>query len=127
REPQHHAASALKCLTLLTRHIPPPRFHPFDYLGRMLRHRIVQVLLAADHLTYLLVDVGDLDTLALHLPGDLVRESARCLAQRQSGLDLLKAVINGVDPGLHAMPASLLVAADPRWRLGVNPSWQLTR
>lgn len=81
----------------------------------LLRHRTVQLFLAADIVADNLRGVGDASALAHRLPRDLVNEVAGAIAGDKQCLDKLREQFLGASPN-HAMAASVLHAAGISWR-----------
>jgi uncharacterized protein YjbI with pentapeptide repeats len=80
----------------------------------LLRHRPLQLLLAAAYLLRDLQEEGSCRSLAQRLPGDLVREAGSEAVRHPTVLDTLRAGLDG-RPEWHAMTASLLQASGVEW------------
>src|SRR5262249_3791749 len=83
-------------------------------LVRVLRHRAIQRILAAERITADLHSDADCDFLALRLPRDLVCAAATPAASDAAALDHLHRLLAG-PMWSHAMAASLLHAAGVAW------------
>jgi uncharacterized protein YjbI with pentapeptide repeats len=83
-------------------------------LSRALRHRSVQVLLAARQIAGELRGEGDCPSLSLRLPRDLVQAVGAEVGGDRRCLDRLRGLLAG-PPGPHAMAASILHAAGASW------------
>jgi len=84
---------------------------------QLLRHRPVQVLLAAEGLLRMLHDRSPAIRLGMHtFPPDFVRHAATLARASRAALARLVELVRG--PGLeaHSIAASLLLAARPDWR-----------
>jgi uncharacterized protein YjbI with pentapeptide repeats len=85
-------------------------------VARLMRHRAVQLLLAADRVTWNLSRGERYDDLTMMLPRDLVNEIARRVRHRPAALDTLRGLGAEHHGGrITATAASILVAADPAW------------
>lgn len=82
--------------------------------SRLLRHRILQRLLAADYLRRS-IDSSALKELPL-LPRDLVIEAGEAIRDAPPTLARLRRLAKRTRTGHPAMAASLLFAADPAWQ-----------
>jgi uncharacterized protein YjbI with pentapeptide repeats len=85
----------------------------------LLRHRSVQLLLAADIIAENLRGAGDASALAHRLPRELVNEVAAAIAGDMPCLDKLHEQFSGTHRN-HAMAASILHAAGISWRPEVD-------
>jgi uncharacterized protein YjbI with pentapeptide repeats len=89
--------------------------HP--HLHRLIRHRAVQLLIAADRLA---ADLANADVpcsfLGRLLRRDLVVETGLLIRDRPEITDRLASMVAAVTPWTHAMGASLLHAAKIGWR-----------
>jgi uncharacterized protein YjbI with pentapeptide repeats/energy-coupling factor transporter ATP-binding protein EcfA2 len=83
-------------------------------LSRALRHRTVQMLLAADKVVGDLRSEGDCEPLSLRLPRPLVQAVGTAVAADRGCLERLRRRLAG-PPWGHAMAASVLHAAGARW------------
>src|SRR5262249_17029298 len=117
-----------KCLERIDDpHLAMDRDTNEEALHCLLRHRIVRLHLATDRLVYCLCDGGELETLNRPLPHDLIREVAKVISLRGTCIDLLTALLRQDNGVMHAMAASILVAAGVPWRPQVNCHWRLGR
>src|SRR5262249_26893778 len=108
------------CLNLMTVAKPPadaPAGFP-PVVMRVLRHRAVQVELAAERIVADLREGGDCDYLACRLPRDLVRAAARLLPPDDRAAERLREFAAG-PAWRQAMSASLLHALHVGW----EPIW----
>jgi uncharacterized protein YjbI with pentapeptide repeats len=94
------------------------RHGPDEALFRMIRHRAIQLLLAADRIADDLAEGTEYQALTNPLPRDLVREAALRIAGRLEAMDRLQRRITGPDSTIHPMAASLLHAIRQGWRPG---------
>ncbi len=86
-------------------------------LPRLIRHRPVGLLLAADRITSILEDGRVNMSLARQLPRELIEEAALRIADNTRALQHLSDwLIRGDQSAVHPMAASLLHAATPGWR-----------
>jgi uncharacterized protein YjbI with pentapeptide repeats len=92
----------------------------------LLRHREVQLLLAAEQIAHELAGDSDCDFLRVRLPGELVRSAGAKLTGDDRRLERLKKFLAGPS-ATHAMAASLLLAADKNWAPGRGSVRQLAR
>ncbi len=83
-------------------------------LPRALRHRVVQVILAAGKVIDDLRGEADCEYLALRLPRELVEVVGDAVAGLQSCQGRLRELLDG-PPWSHPMSASILHAAGARW------------
>jgi uncharacterized protein YjbI with pentapeptide repeats len=89
-----------------------------DYAVRLLRHRAVRVLLAADVIAERLVAgalLRDLDP-AAPMPPELLRATAAAVRAMPDAMARLDRMLGGIAQRTDAMAASILLAADPAWR-----------
>lgn len=93
---------------------PPGRGGPD--LVRLLGHRAVRVVLAAQRIVWDLAAGGGGEYLRYHFPPDLVREVARLLAFRLPAGRALQSFVDGRDRATHRTAATLQLAADAAWR-----------
>jgi len=89
--------------------------HPGERLLRLIRHRPVQLLLAADGIAGAIKHRDESETLAVTLPRDLVAEVASRIADDSQAVDRLRSLITGHDRSVHPMVASLLNALRIGW------------
>ncbi|MBI3468085.1 MAG: pentapeptide repeat-containing protein [Planctomycetes bacterium] len=82
---------------------------------RALRHRPVQILVAAERIAGDLRAGGNCKYLIGSIPVELVREVATDVASDQKALDHLQALLAAADRNLHAMAASILHATHTGW------------
>jgi uncharacterized protein YjbI with pentapeptide repeats len=87
----------------------------------LLRHRVMRVLLAADHLSDALATAEDCPSPAARLPRDLVAETATRIAAAPTALERLGELLAVDAPQDHPMAASLLHAAGAGWTPGRDP------
>ncbi len=86
-------------------------------LLRLIRHRPVGLLLAADRITSILEDGRVKMSLARQLPRELIEEAALRIADNTQALQHLSDwLTRGDQYAVHPMAASLLHAATPGWR-----------
>ena len=84
---------------------------------RLVRHRPVRLLLAADRITSILEDGRVKMSLARQLPRELIEEAALRIADNTQALQHLSDwLTRGDQYAVHPMAASLLHAATPGWR-----------
>jgi uncharacterized protein YjbI with pentapeptide repeats len=81
----------------------------------MIRHRAVQLLLAADRIGDEIARGEECPALADLLPSDLVQEAALRIAGRPEAVDHLGRLLAGPDEATHPMAASLLHALRIGW------------
>jgi uncharacterized protein YjbI with pentapeptide repeats len=88
-----------------------------ERMCRLIRHRPVGLLLAADRIKEI-AERGHADSaIARQLPYDLVQEAARTITGNAAALQHLSEWLNHCDhSAVHPMAASLLHAAAPGWR-----------
>ena len=94
------------------------RHDPDEALFVMIRHRAVQLLLAADRLADDLAEGVNYETLAHPLPRDLVREAALRISGRPEVVERLQGLIADTDRPIQPMVASLLHASQVGWKPG---------
>lgn len=87
-----------------------------DTLHRLIRHRSIQLLLAADWLADDLTRGVACEALTSQLPRALIDETAWRLAGRPESVQSLKHLIAAPDESRHAMVASLLHALRVDWK-----------
>jgi uncharacterized protein YjbI with pentapeptide repeats len=80
----------------------------------LIRHRDVQLLLAAEQIVHWLGGNSDCGFLRLRLPAEVVRRAGAKLTGNEHSLGRLKKFWDGPRED-HAMAASLLLAADKNW------------
>jgi uncharacterized protein YjbI with pentapeptide repeats len=102
--------SYVRVVDYLRRHCPD------DALVRLIRHRTIQLLLAADRLADELTRGAVCDVLARPLPRDLVQETALRIADRPEAVAHLKRLIADAEESRHPMVASLLHALRVDWK-----------
>jgi uncharacterized protein YjbI with pentapeptide repeats len=85
-------------------------------LWRLVRHRPVQLLMAAARIADDLSRGQSGDYLDAPLPRDLVEEAGARLRNQTAALKSLRGVVDGDRPHAQPMAASLLLAAGSRWR-----------
>jgi uncharacterized protein YjbI with pentapeptide repeats len=90
----------------------------------LLRHRAVQLLLAAEQIVHELGGNSDCDFLRVRLRAELVRSAGAKLTGDDRRLERLKKFLAGPS-ATHAMAASLLLAADKTWAPGRGSVRQL--
>jgi uncharacterized protein YjbI with pentapeptide repeats len=112
--------TAKTCLAALTASraknfaVPPD---DFDVPGlTLLRHRPVQLLLAADAIISRLAAGDAWWVLIKPLPRDLIRRTGTLAGNWSEARDCLLSLLKSGKPQCHPMAASLLLAADPMWR-----------
>jgi uncharacterized protein YjbI with pentapeptide repeats/energy-coupling factor transporter ATP-binding protein EcfA2 len=86
-----------------------------EWLLRLIRHRPVQLLLAADSIVHAIKNRADREALSIRLPRDLVHEAASRIAEDAEAVDRLHSLIARGDRKLHPMVASLLHASHDGW------------
>jgi uncharacterized protein YjbI with pentapeptide repeats len=89
---------------------------PDRSLARLVAHRPVQLLVAADGILAELAAGQPCQFLGEPLPRELVQEAGARLGDNNAARDRLEAIVGGNGECLHAMAASLLHAASPGWR-----------
>ena len=92
-------------------------------LFRLIRHRPVALLLAADFVAGAINHEAETEALASTLHRDLVLETAARIADDPAAVDRLRSLIDDGDGRLHPMVASLLHAL----RVGWKPAWPSPR
>jgi uncharacterized protein YjbI with pentapeptide repeats/energy-coupling factor transporter ATP-binding protein EcfA2 len=97
------------------------RHHPDDPLRRLIRHRPVQLLLAADWIACAVKQREEGEALAATLPRDLVLEAAARIVRDSDAVDRLRSLITDEDRRIHPMVASLLHALRLDWRPNSPP------
>jgi uncharacterized protein YjbI with pentapeptide repeats len=85
-------------------------------LLRLLRHRAVQLLLAADQLRAALIAGNEPALFTSPLPSDLVREVAASVANVPQALDTLRRIVESRNLRVQPAAASLLHAIGTGWR-----------
>ena len=91
------------------------RHDPNEQLFRLIRHRPVQLLLAADHLAHVVNHGAEYDALTIPLPRDLVVEAASRIAEDSETVFRLRALITHSDRRIHPMVASITHALQIGW------------
>ncbi len=99
------------------------RGDPDRALFRLIRHRQVQLLLAADWIAASIKRRAESETLSEQLPRDLVIETAARIAVDSQAVERLNSLVTGHDRTLHPMAASILHAL----RIGWEPGTPLPR
>jgi uncharacterized protein YjbI with pentapeptide repeats len=97
------------------------RHDPEQRLLRLIRHRLVQILLAADGIAGAIKNEDERETLAVALPRDLVLETASRIADDSQAVERLRTLMTGHDRSLHPMVASLLHALGIGWKPNLPP------
>ena len=93
------------------------RHRPDAALFRLIRHRAIQLLLAADRIADDLSQGTDCRSLVNPLPRELVREAALRIAEQPEAVDRLRGLIaDRTDETRHPMVASLLHALGVGWK-----------
>jgi uncharacterized protein YjbI with pentapeptide repeats len=92
------------------------RHGPDEALFRLIRHRAIQLLLAADRIADEVARGAGSLVLAGPFPRDLVREAALQLAARPEARDCLQLLMVGQDETIQPMAASLLHAMRVGWK-----------
>lgn len=87
-----------------------------DRVGRLIRHRPVAVLLAADRIVEIIASGFPERELNGCHSRELIEEVARRLAQNPEALDHLVGWLHGKRPSVQPLAASLLHAVNPAWR-----------
>lgn len=85
----------------------------------MLRHRVGQVMLAAEHLTHLIAAGAHrwyYPSLRRQLPDDLIDAAASLVAASPPAAEQLRELLTRRVPAVHAMAATLLHAAGVGWK-----------
>jgi uncharacterized protein YjbI with pentapeptide repeats len=90
----------------------------------LIRHREVQLLLAAEQIVHELDGNSDCGFLGVRLPAELIRNAGAKLTGDEHRLGRLKKFLTG-PAATHAMAASLLLAADKAWAPGRGSVRQL--
>jgi len=91
--------------------------NPHDpWYERLVRHDIVQQILAAEHVVRRLQDSIPVDILSRRLPARLVREIASQLRGDHAALVHLSRAATGDERAVHAMSISILHAAGSDWQ-----------
>jgi uncharacterized protein YjbI with pentapeptide repeats len=85
-------------------------------VAQLVRHRPVQILVAADRIAEDLAAGGEHKLLQRYLPHELVLEAGSRLSDVPGALDRLKKIVANSNQAQHAMAASLLHAAGIGWR-----------
>jgi uncharacterized protein YjbI with pentapeptide repeats len=116
-----HAVQA-DCFEAVTSHTRQPTRADADHVAwnlegrirrrQLIRHRPVQLLLAADHLARAVRHGTSFDELAGRLPRDLVQESASQIATDWRSVGRLLDLISSSNRRIHATVASLIVALE---------------
>jgi uncharacterized protein YjbI with pentapeptide repeats len=96
------------------------RHSPEKSLWRLIRHRPIQLVLAADHIADALVQDLECRALADPFPRDLVREAALRITECPEAVEHLQRLLAGPDEAIYPMAASLMHAL----RIGWKPSRQ---
>ena len=97
----------------------PKRLAAAEAMARLIRHRPVALLLAADRIKNFAAYGHAESAFAHRFPHDLVQEAARAIAGSAQVLKHLSEWLNGSEhSAVHPMAASLLHAAVPGWRPG---------
>ncbi len=104
--------SASRPLAYLRRHSPD------ESLFRLIRHRAIQLLLAADRIADDLAGGGECLALADPLPSDLVREAAPRIVGRPEAVESLLRIVTDSFAMTQPMAASLLHALRIGWKPG---------
>ena len=99
------------------------RHVPEEGLKRLIRHRPIQLLLAADWIAGAIKHGTESAGLDLTLPRELVLEAAARIADDRAAVDRLWSLIADGDGLLHPMVASLLHALGIGWK----PTWPSPR
>jgi uncharacterized protein YjbI with pentapeptide repeats len=89
---------------------------PAEGLFRLIRHRQVQLLLAADWIAASIKHRVEICTLAYALPRELVLATAATIANDSQAVERLRSLINPHDHSLHPMAASLLHVLRIGWK-----------
>ncbi len=92
------------------------RHHPTVGLKRLIRHRPVQLLLAADWIVRAVKHRLEAKAVLGSLPRDLVLEAAARIVHDPDALDRLRSLIADEDRRIHPMVASLLHALRIGWK-----------
>jgi uncharacterized protein YjbI with pentapeptide repeats len=92
-------------------------------LFRLIRHRPVALMLAADHVAGAINHQAESEVLAATLHRDLVLEAAVRIARDPAAVDRLWSLVNDGDGRLHPTTASLLHALHIGWK----PKWPAPR
>ena len=87
-----------------------------EVLFRLIRHRPVQLLLAAERMVERLAGEESCEFLSARLPRDLVDEVASAALANLGAIDRLRQLLNDEHRRLHPMAASLLHAIRTGWR-----------
>lgn len=90
------------------------------------RHRVMQVLLAAEYLAGALRSGGECPFLARRLPRDVVSDTAAAVATDAGALDSLRNLLVGKRTEYDAMAASILHSAGVDWVPSGSPSPHLS-
>ena len=101
-----------------------------DYARKLLRHRAVRVILAADFLGQNIAAgaTGVLQDFAANpLPHELMHETAAVVRAEPSSKQRLEGMLNSSRRATDALAASLLLAADANWRPGDGRGLKLIR
>jgi uncharacterized protein YjbI with pentapeptide repeats len=114
---------ALLCARVLLDESKPIRLSELsdelpDYAVQLLRHRAVRVLLAADAVAAMLssgATAGELNS-AAPMPLELLRATAEVVKSTPGAIARLDRMLSGIARGSDSMTASVLLAADPKWR-----------
>lgn len=91
---------------------------PGESLLRLIRHRAIQLLLAADRIADELTRGAECRALAGPLPPVLVGEAARRVAGHPGATERLNRLLADPDERMHPMAASLLHATRTGWKPG---------
>lgn len=109
---------AQECLEAITSGTTPPGPMAGGRLERLLRHRLVVLLMAAEYMAAALADDDSkpaLGFLSATLPRDLVEECAPLVALSPRAIERLKLEVRSKCRSHHALSASLLHAARTGW------------
>lgn len=82
----------------------------------LIRHRPVQLSLAADWVVEQLCDGAGAAELEQKMPEDFIREVGRLAGYWPGAVDQLRRLVRHERTCIHPMAASVLLAADPTWR-----------
>jgi uncharacterized protein YjbI with pentapeptide repeats len=130
RHPEERRIAAVFCLAILLRDEPNQERYlnlivrgPADFKRlRLLRHPLVQQLLAGEHTAALLLKEEKCPFLAQPLPGPLVQELGSLAARDSLLADRLQAIYDGKHTGYGPQAASILFAANRLWRPSSGPA-----
>jgi uncharacterized protein YjbI with pentapeptide repeats len=99
---------------------------PGEGVYRLVRHRVVQLLLAAERVASGLGSGEACEYLTEKFPRDLVREAAHLIVGDPAALERLQQLIAETDARRHPTVASLLHATGTGWRPGGPPAPRLS-